>query len=126
VAFAAAASVATTLDAAEDSAGVTVIHVDSPTSSAAALRWIELAGDAIIVVGLDESRREDLHRSVEVLKVLGTEILGIVVVERGRLLQRLGRSRLSRLRRRDRSSQAARTVVRSLAPREQDEAITKG
>jgi capsular polysaccharide biosynthesis protein len=114
MAFAPAASVASTLAAAEETAGVTVIHVDSPTSSAAALRWIEVAGDAIIVVGLDESRREDLHRSVEVLKVLGTEVLGIVVVPRGKLLQRFGRSRL-RLGRGRRPSQSAGPAVVDIA-----------
>ncbi len=116
-------NIASTLAAAEP--GVTVVHVDSPTASVVQLRWIEIAAYVVVVVGLDESRREDLHRGLEVLKVLGAEILGIVVVKRDNLLQRR-RWAFSRLRRRRWWQPASQTVAASMITPEQDEATTKG
>lgn len=118
-------TIASTLSAAEQGAGVTVVHVDSPTSSVVQLRWIEIAAYAVLVVGLDESRREDLHRGLEVLKVLGADNLGIVVVKRDNLLQRR-RWAFLRLRRRGLWHPARQTAAASMISPEQDEATTKG
>jgi capsular polysaccharide biosynthesis protein len=98
VAFAPAASVAPMLAAAEAHPGVTVIHVDSPTASPAALRWIEVAGEAVLVVGFDNSHRQEIRRSVEVVKVLGTNLMGIVAVRRGQFVSRLRRRRTPSMR----------------------------
>ncbi len=83
----------TTIDLArvEREPGITVINVDVPGSSAERLAWLQAAGAALIVVALDRTRREELERTLGLLRGLHIDLLGVAIVQRAGPMARFRR-----------------------------------
>ncbi|MFL5757387.1 MAG: hypothetical protein ACJ77N_13965, partial [Chloroflexota bacterium] len=89
----------------EQAAGVTVIDIDVPGSSAERLAWLRAAGRAMVVVSLDKTRRDDLERTLGLLRGFDIDLVGVVIVQRAGALARF------------RPSGGRRRRARSVAPR---------
>jgi capsular polysaccharide biosynthesis protein len=85
----------------EQDAGVTVVDIGVPGSSAERLAWLRAAGRAMVVVSLDKTRRDDLERTLGLLRGFDIDLVGVVIVQRAGALSRFRPTR--RRRRRTRS-----------------------